>query len=106
MLCPIARKNVHRGMGYPVSSKGFGPLVPGDDEPVLFADDRLDDPEAADHRYDFVGEQLPAHVTVKNLIPFGTLADDDRIGHANLFKQRRHLSHLLRGVEANVVGIG
>ena len=75
--------------------------IEGKKKAVGFLVSKIDD----DHRYDFVGEQLPAHVTVKNLIPLGSLADDDRIGHANLFKQRRHLSHLLRGVEANVVGI-
>lgn len=75
--------------------------VEGQKKAVGFLVSKIDD----DHRYDFVGEQLPAHVTVKNLIPLGSLADDDRIGHANLFEQRRHLRHLLRGVEANVVGI-
>ena len=57
------------------------------------------------HRYNFVGKQLASHVPVENLIPFGSLADDNRVGHPNLFKQRRHLRHLLRWVKTNVVGI-
>jgi hypothetical protein len=57
------------------------------------------------HRYNFVGKQLASHVPVENLVPLGAFSDDDRVGHPNLFKQCRHLGHLLRWVKANVVGI-
>ncbi len=75
--------------------------IEGKKKAVGFLVSKIDD----DHRYNFVGKQLASHVPVENLVPLGAFSDDDRVGHPNLFKQCRHLGHLLRWVKSNVVGI-